>query len=214
MTRMTASLSVVAKRADVGRSEGRPLFGQLDDVVNGERAEKAKRGNGFVSIDQRKADCDVPRLAFVLPTDCRRPCPTVRVKYKPPPAIRFPELSSIFSFYSHYHVAYISVQPNASRRRPQVYLVILHTRGSLSHIFLSSFLFFLPLASALSNLQVTSSNPSSGGSVTITWTADSTDPSTFSLELANNNFHNTFALANNVQTSSGTITVTLPIVSA
>ncbi|KAN0121632.1 hypothetical protein V8E52_003528 [Russula decolorans] len=77
-----------------------------------------------------------------------------------------------------------------------------------------SVLFFLPLASALSSLQVTSQNPSSGGSVTITWSQDSSDPTTFSLELANNNFHNTFALANNVQTSSGQLTVTLPIVPA
>ncbi|KAF8499236.1 hypothetical protein F5888DRAFT_1922203 [Russula emetica] len=80
--------------------------------------------------------------------------------------------------------------------------------------FVLSVLFFLPLASALSSLQVTSQNPSSGGSVTITWSQDSTDPTTFSLELANNNFHNTFALANNVQTSSGQLTVTLPIVPA
>src|ERR1700679_2793000 len=83
-----------------------------------------------------------------------------------------------------------------------------HKRFSFS-LFLYSVLFFLPLASALSSLQVTSQNPSSGGSVTITWSQDSSDPSVFSLELANNNFHNTFALANNVQISSGQITVTL-----
>ncbi|KAF8481015.1 hypothetical protein DFH94DRAFT_438382 [Russula ochroleuca] len=74
-------------------------------------------------------------------------------------------------------------------------------------------LFFLPLASALSNL-VISSNPTSGGSVTITWSGDSTDPATFSMVLANSNFHNTFAIGNNIQTSAGTLTVTLPIVPA
>ena len=35
---------------------------------------------------------------------------------------------------------------------------------------------------------------------------------TFSVELVNQNFHNTFAVANNVQTSAGSITVTLPVI--
>ncbi|KAH9996502.1 hypothetical protein BJV77DRAFT_987404 [Russula vinacea] len=77
------------------------------------------------------------------------------------------------------------------------------------HPAFSLVLFFLPLASALSNLAITSNNPTSGGSVTITWTPDSTDPTTFSLVLANVNFHNTFAIGNNIQTSSGSLTVTL-----
>src|SRR6267154_3441593 len=126
---------------------------------------------------------------------------------------RFPELSTVFlSFHSHDHVAYISVQPNASRPRPQVLIRIFFAHTVLFLTFFPpSVLFFLTLASAMSNLQVTSQNTSSGGSATITWSQDSSDPSVFSLELANNNFHNTFALANNVQTSSGQVTVTIPI---
>ena len=66
----------------------------------------------------------------------------------------------------------------------------------------------------MTGLTVTTTNPTSGGSITFTWTADSTDPSTCDFVLANTNFHNTFAIANNVQTSSGSLTVTIPIVSA
>ena len=43
----------------------------------------------------------------------------MRAKYKQLPT--FPRaLDRLFSFFSHDHVAYISVQPNASRPRPQV----------------------------------------------------------------------------------------------
>jgi hypothetical protein len=77
--------------------------------------------------------------------------------------------------------------------------------------FLSSAIIFLPLVSALSNLQV-STGPTSGGPVTITWSQDSTDPSSCSFELVNTIFHNSFAIANNIQTSQQTLTVTLPAV--
>jgi hypothetical protein len=53
-------------------------------------------------------------------------------------------------------------------------------------------------------------NPASDGQVTIKWTADSTDPATFSIQLTNEIFHNTFAIANNVDISLGEITLTLP----
>lgn len=76
---------------------------------------------------------------------------------------------------------------------------------------LSSALFFLPLVFAVSNLSV-SPNLSSGGPVTITWTADPTDPATCSFELANQAFHNTFAIANNIPINTGSITVNLPAV--
>jgi hypothetical protein len=182
----------------------------------GEAVTRAKRGYAFVWIDQRKGKGRLTvhvvsiRIAVRIAVGPNAPCEPNINNLQP-----FPELSTIFfSFYSHDHVAYISVQPNASRPRPQVLIVFLCTQGPLSHFYPYSVLFFLPLASALSNLQVTSQNPSSGGSVTITWSQDSSDPSTFSLELANENFHNTFALANNVQTSSQQITVTIPIVAA
>ncbi|KAF8273836.1 hypothetical protein EI94DRAFT_1782758 [Lactarius quietus] len=75
-------------------------------------------------------------------------------------------------------------------------------------------LFFLPLVSALTFTSVPT-NATSGGSVTIPWSSTSTDPSTFSLELVNPTlFNNAIAIANNVATSTGTITVTLPIVPA
>jgi hypothetical protein len=49
-----------------------------------------------------------------------------------------------------------------------------------------------------------------GSTVTITWQATTTDPGVFSLELVNTIFHNTFAIANNIQTSTGSLTLQLP----
>ena len=68
----------------------------------------------------------------------------------------------------------------------------------------------MPFVSALT--LNTPENLASGGSATITWTTASGDPSTFSIELLNTVFHNSFAIANNVNPSSGTITLDLPIV--
>ncbi|KIK81717.1 hypothetical protein PAXRUDRAFT_832661 [Paxillus rubicundulus Ve08.2h10] len=66
----------------------------------------------------------------------------------------------------------------------------------------------LPLVSALTlNTPI---GVTTGGEVTITWTASTTDPTSFTLELVNTVFHNTFAIANTVQTSLGTITIQLP----
>ncbi|KAF9654150.1 hypothetical protein BDM02DRAFT_6785 [Thelephora ganbajun] len=48
--------------------------------------------------------------------------------------------------------------------------------------------------------------------VTITWTTTPGDPATFDLYLTNDNFHNTYALKNVVQTATGTITLLLPVV--
>ncbi|KAH8825116.1 hypothetical protein DL96DRAFT_1712141 [Flagelloscypha sp. PMI_526] len=70
----------------------------------------------------------------------------------------------------------------------------------------------LPLASAM-KLQ-TPTNPTSDGQVTIKWTPEATDPSTFSLELTNESFHNTFAIANNVNTADGQLTLTFPSLAA
>jgi hypothetical protein len=67
------------------------------------------------------------------------------------------------------------------------------------------------LVLAVSNLSV-SENLTSGGSITITWTADPTDPATCSFELVNVAFHNTFAIANNIPINSQSITVGLPAV--
>ena len=49
-----------------------------------------------------------------------------------------------------------------------------------------------------------------GGTVTITWSSSSSDPSYFTIELVNPSFHNTFAIANNVLTSLGQLTIQLP----
>ncbi|KIY48089.1 hypothetical protein FISHEDRAFT_74007 [Fistulina hepatica ATCC 64428] len=56
------------------------------------------------------------------------------------------------------------------------------------------------------------STVTSGGTVTITWTTTSGDPSTFSLYLINQSFNDNFGIANNVETSLGTITIALPAV--
>jgi len=77
----------------------------------------------------------------------------------------------------------------------------------------STILFFLPLAFAI-NFSVPS-NLTSGGPATISWTSTDSDPDTFSMELVNpNQFHNAIAIANNVQKTAGSISVTLPIVPA
>jgi hypothetical protein len=53
-------------------------------------------------------------------------------------------------------------------------------------------------------------NPASDGQVTIKWSAEATDPATFSIQLTNEIFHNTFAIANNVDSALGEIVLTLP----
>ncbi|KAG5340520.1 hypothetical protein C0989_001330 [Termitomyces sp. Mn162] len=72
---------------------------------------------------------------------------------------------------------------------------------------------FLALATPLVNALTLNipSNPTSGGSVTITWTSTATDPP-FSLELNHPSFNSAIAIANNVQPGQGMITLTLPIV--
>ncbi|KJA28332.1 hypothetical protein HYPSUDRAFT_33684 [Hypholoma sublateritium FD-334 SS-4] len=67
-----------------------------------------------------------------------------------------------------------------------------------------------PLVSGLV-LQVPQ-NPTSGGTVTISWTNQQGDPSTWSFELTNESFNNAFAVANNVDPSLNSITITLPVV--
>lgn len=54
----------------------------------------------------------------------------------------------------------------------------------------------------------------SGEEVTITFTKQPGDPKTFSLELVNNDLDSAFAIANDVSTSAGEITIALPIVPA
>ncbi|KAF9446505.1 hypothetical protein P691DRAFT_761588 [Macrolepiota fuliginosa MF-IS2] len=68
-----------------------------------------------------------------------------------------------------------------------------------------------PLVSALTVSQP-SQPVTSGGSMTFTWQAANGDPATFSVFLSNPAFNSVFAIANNVDTSLGTLTVTIPIV--
>lgn len=68
--------------------------------------------------------------------------------------------------------------------------------------------FAVPLVSALT--LNTPTGVSTGGVVNVTWEATTADPSSFSLYMVNTIFHNTFAIANNVQASAGMITLTLP----
>ncbi|KIJ97037.1 hypothetical protein K443DRAFT_681822 [Laccaria amethystina LaAM-08-1] len=67
-----------------------------------------------------------------------------------------------------------------------------------------------PLVSALTVNNP--SNPTSGGQVTITWTTAAGDPDSFSIELVNTSFNNAYAIANNVDPSTGSITLTIPTV--
>lgn len=54
----------------------------------------------------------------------------------------------------------------------------------------------------------------SGGQTTIRWTNEAGDPSTFSIFLVNELFHNNFGVANNVQPASGSLALGLPSVPA
>ncbi|KAF7976210.1 hypothetical protein HWV62_7400 [Athelia sp. TMB] len=72
----------------------------------------------------------------------------------------------------------------------------------------------LPFVSALTLSTPKDNAWSSGGSATVDWTSSSGDPSTFTLELSNTAFHNSYAIANNVNPSSGSISFSLPIVPA
>ncbi|EDR01117.1 uncharacterized protein LACBIDRAFT_312424 [Laccaria bicolor S238N-H82] len=75
---------------------------------------------------------------------------------------------------------------------------------------LSLLAFVAPLVSALTVSNPT--NPTSGGQMTISWTTAAGDPDSFSIELINTSFNNAFAIANNVDPSTGSITLTLPVV--
>ncbi|KAG2107026.1 uncharacterized protein F5147DRAFT_637111 [Suillus discolor] len=68
--------------------------------------------------------------------------------------------------------------------------------------------FAIPLVSALTLNTPTA--VSVGGLVNVTWEATTSDPSSFSLYMVNTIFHNTFAIGNNVQSSAGILTLTLP----
>ncbi|KIP11768.1 hypothetical protein PHLGIDRAFT_33240 [Phlebiopsis gigantea 11061_1 CR5-6] len=69
----------------------------------------------------------------------------------------------------------------------------------------------LPFAASLTI--TTPTNLTSGGPATISWTTAAGDPSTWSFELVNTDvFHNSFAIANNVNPSLGSISMTLPSV--
>jgi len=77
--------------------------------------------------------------------------------------------------------------------------------------FISVLLLAAPLVSAIT-LNPIEGVITSGGPITITWTPGSDDPPTFSFELLNPSFNNAFAIANNVDPSLGTLTVTLGVV--
>jgi hypothetical protein len=68
--------------------------------------------------------------------------------------------------------------------------------------------FALPLVSALTIN--TPTGATTGGEITLTWTATTVDPTSFTFELYNTIFSDTYAIANTVQTSLGTLTLELP----
>ncbi|KIM82188.1 hypothetical protein PILCRDRAFT_71054 [Piloderma croceum F 1598] len=70
--------------------------------------------------------------------------------------------------------------------------------------------FVVPLVSALTlNLP---KDPITGGQTVLTWTANATDPPSFTIELDQASFHNALGIANNVATSAMTLTLELPSV--
>ena len=71
--------------------------------------------------------------------------------------------------------------------------------------------FVVPLISALT-LNAPTTTPTSGGQTTITWSTSAGDPTSFTLELVNTAFHNTFAISNNLVPSAGSVTLQLPLV--
>ncbi|KAH9982304.1 hypothetical protein BGW80DRAFT_1262619 [Lactifluus volemus] len=76
-------------------------------------------------------------------------------------------------------------------------------------------LFFLPLVSALTFTNITPAIPTSGGSITFSWTEDPGDAATVTFQLQNPPvLLNAIAIANNIQTASGQLTLTLPTVKA
>ncbi|KAI0050591.1 hypothetical protein FA95DRAFT_1581118 [Auriscalpium vulgare] len=70
----------------------------------------------------------------------------------------------------------------------------------------------LPLVSALQFN--TPTNLTSAAEATISWTQQANDPQVITIELVNTIFHNTFAIANNIQSTAGTITLLLPVIPA
>jgi hypothetical protein len=77
--------------------------------------------------------------------------------------------------------------------------------------FCHSLVILLPLLARSLTLNVPT-GVTSGGSVTFTWATTTGDPTTFSLFLRHPAFNDDFAIANNVQTSLGTLTLSIPIV--
>jgi hypothetical protein len=68
-----------------------------------------------------------------------------------------------------------------------------------------------PLVSALTVSPPTRS-VTSGGPMTFNWQVQQGDPSTFSVYLSNPAFNNVFGVANDVDASTGTLTITIPLV--
>ncbi|KIJ06559.1 hypothetical protein PAXINDRAFT_88644, partial [Paxillus involutus ATCC 200175] len=66
----------------------------------------------------------------------------------------------------------------------------------------------LPLVSAMT--VGTPVGAITGSPVTLTWAGNSSDPAYFTFELTNPLFNYDFAIANNVQTSEGSLSLTLP----
>ncbi|KAG1813851.1 uncharacterized protein BJ212DRAFT_1238963, partial [Suillus subaureus] len=66
----------------------------------------------------------------------------------------------------------------------------------------------IPLVSALTLNTPTSA--SVGDLFNVSWDATTSDASSFNIYMVNTIFHNTFAIANNVQTSAGGVTIVLP----
>ncbi|KAK0435015.1 hypothetical protein EV421DRAFT_1661638, partial [Armillaria borealis] len=65
---------------------------------------------------------------------------------------------------------------------------------------------------------LTISNPietvTSTGPITISWQTSSGDPTVFSIELINQSFNSQYAIANNVDSSIGSLSLTLPQIPA
>ena len=75
-------------------------------------------------------------------------------------------------------------------------------------LFRSALALVAPLVSALT--VTTSINWTNAGPSVVEWTAAAGDPQTFDVELINQQFNSQFALANNIPTSQGSLSLNLP----
>lgn len=149
---------------------------------------------------------------------------------------RLPPLSSQFPHelrrrpFPQSSSGYLTVKKNGRETSVSEVDMVIDSRSCLLFFFFTLFfiLFYffrhcrsiagllaLPLAAAFSIVPLISpdgSIPVSGQLANCTWSAGSTDPQTFSLQLVNSMFHDTYAIASDVESALQSMQITLPLV--